>query len=73
MKWIILNRKCFLFKKGNALIFTTILTFIKTNKHSIKTKKVQEERGIATEELSSLIRKFYTIKNMRNIHLHESL
>lgn len=50
-----------------------ILTFIKINKHSIKTKKVQEERGIATEELSSLIRKFYTMKNMRNIHLHESL
>ena len=50
-----------------------ILTFIKTNKHSIKTKKIQEERGIATEELSSLIRKFYTMKNMRNIHLHESL
>ena len=50
-----------------------ILTFIKINKHSIKTKKIQEERGIATEELSSLIRKFYTMKNMRNIHLHESL
>lgn len=50
-----------------------ILTFIKINKHSIKTKKVQEERGIATKELSSLIRKFYTMKNMRNIHLHESL
>ena len=50
-----------------------ILTFIKINKHSIKTKKVQEERGTATEELSSLIRKFYTMKNMRNIHLHESL
>ena len=50
-----------------------ILTFIKINKHSIKTKKVQEERGIAIEELSSLIRKFYTMKNMRNIHLHESL
>ena len=50
-----------------------ILTFIKINKHSNKTKKVQEERGIATEELSSLIRKFYTMKNMRNIHLHESL
>ena len=50
-----------------------ILTFIKINKHSIKTKKIQEERGTATEELSSLIRKFYTMKNMRNIHLHESL
>ena len=50
-----------------------ILTFIKINKHSNKTKKVQEERGTATEELSSLIRKFYTMKNMRNIHLHESL
>ena len=50
-----------------------ILTFIKINKHSIKTKKVKEERGIATEELSSLIRKFYTMKNMRNIHLHETL
>ena len=50
-----------------------ILTFIKINKHSNKTKKVQEERGIATEELSSLIRKFYTMKNMRNIHLHETL
>ena len=50
-----------------------ILTFIKINKHSSKTKKVQEERGIATEELSSLIRKFYTMKNMRNIHLHETL
>ena len=50
-----------------------ILTFIKINKHSIKTKKVQEEHETAIEELSSLIRKFYTMKNMRNIHLHESL
>ena len=65
-----------MFEKGNALILsksTMILTFIKINKHSIKTKKVQEERGTAIEELSSLIRKFYTMKNMRNIHLHESL
>ena len=65
-----------MFKKGNALILSKINYDIdseKTNKHSIKTKKVQEERGIATEELSSLIRKFYTMKNMRNIHLHESL
>ena len=44
-----------------------ILTFIKINKHSIKTKKIQEERGIATEELSSLIRKFYTMKNIEII------
>ncbi len=32
-----------------------ILTFIKINKHSIKTKKVQEEHETAIEELSSLI------------------
>lgn len=68
--------KNILFEKGNALILSNInydIDFHKINKHSIKTKKVQEERGIATEELSSLIRKFYTMKNMRNIHLHESL
>ena len=52
---------------------TIILTFIKINKHSNKTKKVQEERETAIEELSSLIRKFYTMKNTRNIHLHETL
>ena len=77
MKWLIfLNRKCFLFEKGNALILSKInynIDFHQINKHLIKTRKVQEERGIATEELSSLIRKFYTMKNMRNIHLHESL
>ena len=77
MKWLIfLNRKCFLLEKGNALILSKInydIDFHQINKHSNKTKKVQEERGIATEELSSLIRKFYTMKNMRNIHLHESL
>ena len=70
------NRKIFCLKKGNALILIKInydIDFHQINKHSIKTKKVQEERGIATEELSSLIRKFYTMKNMRNIHLHESL
>ncbi len=50
-----------------------ILTFIKINKHSNKTKKIQEEHETAIEELSSLIRKFYTMKNMRNIHLHETL
>lgn len=50
-----------------------ILTFIKINKHSNKTKKVQEEHETAIEELSSPIRKFYTMKNMRNIHLHETL
>ena len=50
-----------------------ILTFIKINKHSNKAKKVQEEHETAIEELSSLIRKFYTMKNMRNIHLHETL
>ena len=69
--------KNILFEKGNALVLAktnyNIDTFIKINKHSNKTKKVQEERGIATEELSSLIRKFYTMKNMRNIHLHETL
>ena len=68
--------KNILFEKGYALILSNInydIDFHKINKHSIKTKKVQEERGIATEELSSLIRKFYTMKNMRNIHLHESL
>ena len=68
--------KNILFEKGNALILSKInydIDFHQINKHSIKTKKVQEERGIATEELSSLIRKFYTMKNMRNIHLHESL
>ena len=65
-----------MFEKGNALILSKInydIDFHQINKHSIKTKKVQEERGIATEELSSLIRKFYTMKNMRNIHLHEIL
>ena len=65
-----------MFEKGNTLILSNInydIDFHQINKHSIKTKKVQEERGIATEELSSLIRKFYTMKNMRNIHLHESL
>ena len=68
--------KNILFEKGNALILSKInydIDFHQINKHSIKTKKVQEERGIATEELSSLIRKFYTMKNMRNIHLHETL
>lgn len=68
--------KNILFEKGYALILSNInydIDFHKINKHSIKTKKVQEERGIATEELSSLIRKFYTMKNMRNIHLHETL
>ena len=68
--------KNILFEKGNALILSKInynIDFHQINKHSIKTKKVQEERGIATEEFSSLIRKFYTMKNMRNIHLHESL
>ena len=50
-----------------------ILTFIKINKHSNKTKKVQEEHETAIDELSSLIRKFYTMKNMRNTHLHETL
>ena len=77
MKWIIfLIPKNILFEKGNALILSNInydIDFHQINKHSIKTKKVQEERGIATEELSSLIRKFYTMKNMRNIHLHETL
>ena len=65
-----------MFEKGNALVLAKTnynIDFHQINKHSIKTKKVQEERGIATEELSSLIRKFYTMKNMRNIHLHESL
>ena len=65
-----------MFEKGNALILSKInynIDFHQINKHSIKTKKVQEERGIATEELSSLIRKFYTMKNMRNTHLHETL
>ena len=68
--------KNILFEKRNALILSNInydIDFHQINKHSIKTKKMQEERGIATEELSSLIRKFYTMKNMRNIHLHESL
>ena len=63
-------------EKGNALILSKINYDIdseKTNKHSIKTKKIQEEHETAIEELSSLIRKFYTMKNMRNIHLHESL
>ena len=65
-----------MFEKGNALVLAKTnynIDFHQINKHSIKTKKVQVERGIATEELSSLIRKFYTMKNMRNIHLHESL
>lgn len=65
-----------MFEKGNALVLTKTnynIDFHQINKHSIKTKKVQEERGIAIEELPSLIRKFYTMKNMRNIHLHESL
>ena len=73
---IFLKPKNILFEKGNALILSNInydIDFHQINKHSIKTKKVQEERGIATEELSSLIRKFYTMKNMRNIHLHETL
>ena len=68
--------KIFCLKKGMPWFYlkpTMILTFIKINKHSNKTKKVQEERGTAIEELSSLIRKLYTMKNMRNIHLHESL
>ena len=68
--------KNILFEKRNALILSNInydIDFHQINKHSIKTKKMQEERVIATEELSSLIRKFYTMKNMRNIHLHESL
>ena len=68
--------KNILFEKRNALILSNInydIDFHQINKHSIKTKKMQEERGIATEELSSLIRKFYTMKNMRNIHLHETL
>ena len=68
--------KNILFEKRNALILSNInydIDFHQINKHSIKTKKMQEERGIATEELSSLIRKFYTMKNMRNIHLHEIL
>ena len=68
--------KNILFERGNALILSKInynIDFHQINKHSLKTKKVQEERGIATEELSSLIRKFYMMKNMRNIHLHESL
>lgn len=73
---ISLNRKLFCSKKGMPWFYlkpTIILTFIKINKHSNKTKKVQEEHETAIEELSSLIRKFYTMKNMRNIHLHESL
>ena len=63
-------------KKGIPWFYlklTMILTFIKINKHSNKTKKAQEEHETAIEELSSLIRKFYTMKNMRNIHLHETL
>ena len=73
---ISLNRKIFCLKKGMPWFYlksTMILTFIKINKHSNKTKKVQEEHETAIEELSSLIRKFYTMKNMRNIHLHETL
>ena len=73
---ISLNRKLFCSKKGMPWFYlkpTIILTLIKINKHSNKTKKVQEELETAIEELSSLIRKFYTMKNMRNIHLHETL
>lgn len=73
---IFFKPKNILFEKGNVSILSKInydIDFHQINKHSIKTKKVQEEHGIATEELSSLIRKFYTMKNMRNIHLHESL
>ena len=73
---ISLNRKLFCSKKGMPWFYlkpTIILTFIKINKHSNKTKKVQEEHETAIEELSSLIRKFYTMKSMRNTHLHETL
>ena len=77
MKWLIfLKSKNIFLKKGMPWFYlkpTMILTLIKINKHSNKTKKVQEELETAIEELSSLIRKFYTMKNMRNTHLHETL
>ena len=71
-----LKPKNILFEKGNVSILSKInydIDFHQINKHSNKTKKVQEEHETAIEELSSLIRKFYTMKYMRNIHLHESL